>query len=194
MGLFSFVKNAGAKVFGKKEKTETVSQADLDAQKAKELERKVKGLGLSIQDLSIEVDGETAIVYGQSDRLDYKEKAILAVGNVEGIASVDDRIVWLRPATESIGLTDDFSDDIQPSVEAVEVTADRSITTDETDAADYAVSQFHTVEKGDSLSKISKTYYGTFSKYMVIFEANEPMLKSPDAIYPGQVLRIPPLT
>jgi len=193
MGLFSFVKNAGAKVFGKKEKTETVSQADLDAQKAKELERVVKGLGLSIQDLSIEVDGETATVYGQSDRIDYKEKAVLAVGNVEGIGSVDDRIVWLRPAQS---LSDDFSDDIQPSVEAVEVTADRSITTDvtdETDAADYAVSQFHTVAKGDSLSKISKTYYGSYNKYMVIFEANEPMLKTPDSIYPGQVLRIPPL-
>lgn len=188
MGLFSFVKNAGAKVFGKKEKTETVSQADLDAQKAKELERVVKGLGLSIQDLSIEVDGETATVYGQSDRIDYKEKAILAVGNVEGIGSVDDRIVWLRPAEISTA-----SDDIQPSVEAVEVTADRSIDAEETRAADYAVSQFHTVEKGDSLSKISKTYYGTYNKYMVIFEANEPMLKSPDAIYPGQVLRIPPL-
>jgi nucleoid-associated protein YgaU len=30
-------------------------------------------------------------------------------------------------------------------------------------------------------------------KYMVIFEANTPMLKDPNKIYPGQVLRIPPL-
>jgi len=29
-------------------------------------------------------------------------------------------------------------------------------------------------------------------KYPVIFEANRPMLKSPDLIYPGPVLRIPP--
>jgi nucleoid-associated protein YgaU len=27
----------------------------------------------------------------------------------------------------------------------------------------------------------------------VIFEANKPMLSHPDKIYPGQVLRIPPL-
>jgi len=27
---------------------------------------------------------------------------------------------------------------------------------------------------------------------MRIFEANKPMLKDPDKIYPGQVLRIPP--
>ena len=192
MGLFSFVKNAGAKVFGKKAKTETVSQAELDAQKAKELERVVKGLGLSIQDLSIEVDGETATVYGQSDRIDYKEKAILAVGNVEGIGSVDDRIVWLRPA-ETFKASNSTDDDIQPSIEAVEVTAERNIDAEETRAADYAVSQFHTVVKGDTLSKISKTYYGSYNKYMAIYEANTPMLKSPDAIYPGQVLRVPPL-
>lgn len=53
--------------------------------------------------------------------------------------------------------------------------------------------QFHTVESGESLSKISKQYYGNAMKYMVIFEANKPMLKNPDLIYPGQVLRIPKL-
>jgi nucleoid-associated protein YgaU len=53
--------------------------------------------------------------------------------------------------------------------------------------------QYHTVVKGDNLSKISKQYYGDPNKYTKIFEANKPMLKSPDLIYPGQVLRIPPL-
>lgn len=53
--------------------------------------------------------------------------------------------------------------------------------------------QFYTVVKGDNLSKISKQYYGDANKYTKIFEANKPMLKSPDLIYPGQVLRIPPL-
>jgi nucleoid-associated protein YgaU len=52
--------------------------------------------------------------------------------------------------------------------------------------------QYHTVVKGDNLSKISKQYYGDPNKYTKIFEANKPMLKSPDLIYPGQVLRIPP--
>jgi nucleoid-associated protein YgaU len=52
--------------------------------------------------------------------------------------------------------------------------------------------QFHTVVKGDSLSKIAKKFYGDAMKYPVIFEANKPMLKDPDLIYPGQVLRIPP--
>jgi nucleoid-associated protein YgaU len=51
----------------------------------------------------------------------------------------------------------------------------------------------YTVRSGDSLSKISKAHYGDAMKYMTIFEANKPMLKNPDRIYPGQVLRIPPL-
>ena len=52
-------------------------------------------------------------------------------------------------------------------------------------------SRFHTVESGDTLSAISKTYYGTWKLYPEIFEANKPMLTDPDKIYPGQVLRIP---
>lgn len=51
---------------------------------------------------------------------------------------------------------------------------------------------FYTVKSGDSLSKIAKEHYGNAGKYPVIFEANKPMLKDPDKIYPGQVLRIPP--
>ena len=50
---------------------------------------------------------------------------------------------------------------------------------------------FHTVEKGDTLWAIAEKAYGDGSKYMVIFEANKPMLSHPDKIYPGQKLRIP---
>jgi nucleoid-associated protein YgaU len=52
---------------------------------------------------------------------------------------------------------------------------------------------YYTVVAGDNLSKISKAQYGDPNKYMKIFDANTPMLKHPDKIYPGQVLRIPPL-
>jgi len=50
---------------------------------------------------------------------------------------------------------------------------------------------FHTVERGDTLSAIAKKTMGSANKYPAIFEANKPMLKHPDKIYPGQVLRIP---
>ncbi len=53
--------------------------------------------------------------------------------------------------------------------------------------------RFVTVKKGDNLWKIATSVYGKGKgpKYTVIFEANKPMLKDPDLIYPGQVLRIP---
>ena len=52
-------------------------------------------------------------------------------------------------------------------------------------------SNFREVKSGDTLSKIAKEEYGDANAYMKIFEANKPMLKHPDKIYPGQVLRIP---
>ena len=52
-------------------------------------------------------------------------------------------------------------------------------------------STYHTVERGDTLSAISKKVYGNANLYNQIFEANRPMLSHPDKIYPGQVLRIP---
>ena len=52
---------------------------------------------------------------------------------------------------------------------------------------------YYTVQRGDTLSKIAREHYHDASKYPAIFEANRPMLKDPDKIYPGQKLRIPPL-
>ncbi len=62
-------------------------------------------------------------------------------------------------------------------------------------SSDAAAPVFYTVKKGDNLWNIAKAHYGKNNggKYPVIFEANKPMLKDPDLIYPGQVLRIPPL-
>jgi len=47
------------------------------------------------------------------------------------------------------------------------------------------------VVRGDTLSAIAKSQYGSANAYMKIFEANKPMLSNPDKIYPGQLLRIP---
>ncbi len=49
----------------------------------------------------------------------------------------------------------------------------------------------HTVQKGESLSKIAKHYYDDMMKYKLIFEANRDQLDNPDLIHPGQVLTIP---
>ena len=58
-------------------------------------------------------------------------------------------------------------------------------------SASSGESKFYTVKSGDTLSKVSKEFYGDPNRYNAIFEANKPMLEDPDKIYPGQVLRIP---
>ena len=52
-------------------------------------------------------------------------------------------------------------------------------------------SRFVVVKKGDTLSAISLQVYGNANLYNKIFEANKPLLKDPNKIYPGQTLRIP---
>jgi len=49
----------------------------------------------------------------------------------------------------------------------------------------------YTVQKGDTLQKISQKYFGTTRRWMKIYEANKDTLKAPDKIYVGQVLNIP---
>jgi nucleoid-associated protein YgaU len=49
----------------------------------------------------------------------------------------------------------------------------------------------YTVQAGDTLSKISKQFYGSSNEYMKIFDANRDRLQSPDRIQVGQELIIP---
>ncbi|MFL1516599.1 peptidoglycan-binding protein LysM [Pseudomonas prosekii] len=60
-----------------------------------------------------------------------------------------------------------------------------------TGAATLVAAKFVVVEKGDTLSAISLRVYGDANKYQKIFDANKPMLKDVNKIYPGQSLRIP---
>ena len=62
-------------------------------------------------------------------------------------------------------------------------------------AAEAGGSKFYTVQPGDTLWNIAEAEYGPGQGggYHLIFAANKPLLSDPDAICPGQVLRIPPL-
>ncbi|WP_434026450.1 LysM peptidoglycan-binding domain-containing protein [[Pseudomonas] boreopolis] len=57
--------------------------------------------------------------------------------------------------------------------------------------AEIVGEQSYTVQKGDSLSKIAKYFYGDGNAWKRIFEANRDVLDDPDKIFPGQNLRIP---
>jgi nucleoid-associated protein YgaU len=51
--------------------------------------------------------------------------------------------------------------------------------------------QTYTVNKGDTLSKIAKEFYGSANRWHEIFDANRDQISNPDLIKPGQVLKIP---
>jgi nucleoid-associated protein YgaU len=59
----------------------------------------------------------------------------------------------------------------------------------QTQTSDYFAK--YIVEKGDTLGKISKHFYGEAGKYKQIFDANTNILSNPDEIEVGQVLVIP---
>jgi len=144
MGVWDFVRSAGKKT--------GLGGDDEVAPEPAVLKREIEDLGLDAGDLDISVEGETVKVRGRAASREARERVVLAVGNVAGVARVEEDIA-----------TDD------PQEAAV----------------------FHTVTSGDTLSAIVQKYLGNASRYMEIFNANKPMLKDPDSIYPGQVLRIP---
>lgn len=102
MGLFKFVKNAGAKLFNKKKK-EAVEETVEEAKKANafELVSFVSGLGLKIENLEISVNDEKVTVSGTTEDQATREKVILAVGNVDGVSEVEDNIEVKAPEPEA---------------------------------------------------------------------------------------------
>ena len=82
MGLLSFVKSAGKAIFGPAEAAEPT---------ADKLQSELEDLGLDASGLDISVEGDTVKVEGTAVDQETKEKILLAVGNVEGIAAVDDQ-------------------------------------------------------------------------------------------------------
>ena len=160
MGLFSFIKEAGEKLFGGKEVEQAAASsapnlADLNAKAGDAIKTYIEKQNLGLSGLAVTFDGATGKVTlaGNAPSEEAAEKAGLAAGNVASVSGVDNNLQY--PAGTA--------------------------------------SQFHDVVSGDTLSAIAKKYYGDANKYMVIFEANKPMLSDPNKIYPGQKLRIPAL-
>ncbi|MDR0478556.1 MAG: peptidoglycan-binding protein LysM [Burkholderiaceae bacterium] len=163
MGLLSFIKEAGEKLFGGNAAQAAQSSAQAAASSAAELNAKagaaiktyIEKQNLGLTNLAVTFDGASGkvVLAGNAPSQEAAEKAGLSAGNVASVTSVENGLQF--PAG--------------------------------------AASQYHDVVRGDTLSAIAKKYYGDANKYPVIFAANKPMLSDPDKIYPGQKLRIPPL-
>jgi nucleoid-associated protein YgaU len=165
MGLLSFFKDAGEKLFGKgqAQAAQQAASSDPSPEKiaaandaaAQAIETYIRSMSLDATGLMVEFEAASSTVTVRGIAADQatKEKILLCCGNVAGVAAVNDQMTVEQPVDES---------------------------------------QYYTVKSGDSLSKVAKEFYGNANAYMQIFEANKPMLSHPDKIYPGQTLRIPP--
>ena len=170
MGLFNFVKSVGEKL--------GLGEQAPDAQSIKTA---LDSLNLGTENVKVAVENGKAILTGAVKDQATLEKAILAVGNLHSIESVNTDNLKVENGQKSASNQTAQSETSQASSNPA--------------AAQSAEPHFYEVKKGDTLWKIAEEVYGKGhgDKNKIIFEANKPMLKSPEKIFPGQKLRIPDL-
>jgi nucleoid-associated protein YgaU len=165
MGLIQFVKNVGKKLKIGDQDDDKQAQAKPaqgpSPQQVQELNERRKGAAL------VKLVNEMGFKVDELGVRVDDDKATIT-GRVDS-QEQREKIVLLVGNTEGIGNVDDR---LQVARQEAEAT-------------------YYEVKAGDTLSKIAKQHYGDANKYNQIFEANRPMLKDPDEIYPGQKLRIP---
>ena len=135
------------------------------------------------------------------EQLKQKYQSVLNMADQQHIQfqnlHVQDNKLFIRGVAPSEDAKNKFWDQIKlVNPNADDITAD--ITVDESRAQGAAVGggggqagQTYTVKSGDTLSKISRQFYGDPNEYMRIFYANRDKLKDPDKIQVGQELKIP---
>ena len=93
MGLFSFAKGIGAKIFGSSE----AQAAPADA-----LKKAVADHGLDASGIKVEVDGDKVKVSGSAASTEQAEKIILALGNSVGVAQVNSDLIAKEASKDSV--------------------------------------------------------------------------------------------
>lgn len=175
MGLLSFAKSAGRKMgfFGGSAATaaEEAAKAALAASEAAsdEAEREVLHRKAVTADITAAIQSHGLTISDLEAGFDGENVMLWGAADTQ---ADKEKAILIAGNTEGVsGVDADKMTVVNPEPEAV----------------------YHTVVSGDSLSKIAKVQYGDAMQYPRIFEANKPMLTHPDKIYPGQVLRIPPM-
>lgn len=166
MGLIDFVRDAGEKLFGRGKAQAAMAEAKAAPSDTTKMDAANAAAGDAILDY---VKSQNLSATGLTVTFD----GATSTATVYGVApdqATREKIVLCCGNVAGVAQVKDM------------MTVDRSA----------PEAQYYTVVSGDTLSKISKQFYGDANKYMKIFEANKPMLAHPDKIYPGQKLRIPP--
>lgn len=168
MGFFDFIADAGSRIFKDDEKEAEVTLPVI---------KHIENSGVDVSHIKTSFSSGTVTLSGYVPNQEQKEKAVLTAGNIAGVSRVQDNLILGAPPADAAA-----ADQAVAEAEAAEAGK----------AGEEAwTSKTYTVKSGDTLGKIAKEFYGNAMQYPKIFEANKPMLKDPDKIYPGQVLRIP---
>ncbi|MFW3898348.1 peptidoglycan-binding protein LysM [Pseudomonas bharatica] len=93
MSLFSFVKEAGEKLI------DLLTPGNANA--GEQLKEHVAKVGLGNPNVQATVEGDKVIVTGEVSSQEEKEKILLALGNIQGVASVDDQITVAGPVAQA---------------------------------------------------------------------------------------------
>lgn len=195
MGIFDFVKDAGAKIGigdgsdNDDDKGNEQSAAAAAAAAKASTDAKAEATRKRIQDRKAQLENakrmERRADARQARGLERYVSDLgfdvdgLDIRFVDGKAEVSGKVAD-QETRERVILAIGNTQDVDQVEDDIEITG-----------AAVAESNMHVVVSGDTLSKIAQEHYGDAGKYPVIFEANKPMLSDPDLIYPGQVLRIP---
>lgn len=93
MGLFSFIKNAGEKLFGGSESAE---------EKATKVKEHLGKYNFDLSGVKFSVNNDEVTVSGQAKNIDEKQRILATAGNVEGISSVNDALTLKEPLKVNI--------------------------------------------------------------------------------------------
>lgn len=143
-----------------------------EAKAAESIQAHIEANNPGVKNLDVKFNDGIVTLCAECDTAEALQKLILMAGNVKGVEDVRvDKISITPPAA------------VSSSAPAEPVAVESAL--------EQANVEYYIIQKGDSLSKIAKKYYGNANDYPRLFEANREVIEDPDLIYPGQKIRIP---
>ncbi|MEU3055901.1 peptidoglycan-binding protein LysM [Streptomyces griseus] len=112
MALHSFVKNAGERLID--------FTTPGNARAEEQLKEHIEAVGLGAPNISASVEGDTVVLRGEAASQAEAEKLVLATGNINGVASVDDRLTVTGPAAAASRFVAVREGDILPAIAKAE--------------------------------------------------------------------------